>query len=707
MSSYAPFGKYVLRIPQKPLKSGFSLLKDEMMILDVVDDQIFIEGLDLASPSTFKALTKMTISPQLLETLQKYYVRASTRATPFGLFSGCSVGNFANEAYEIKNYSFFKKSRLDFSIELRLFTKMQNLIIDNNKFKFMPNSSYYYVFDEFRFVECEFQKSLRKYSVEKILPNPILKKLIGYCHSGRNFKEIKTFLSKIIPVEFNSSLSEIEKFVRELIENQILIPCELPKVTNSHPLTDILKGDTSSLDALELMKEIRNLYSLLDQLDLNIENNQPIKNELRACLDGLNVLTDKDSIIYTDLFFQFDENQLNKEVVTSVQNGIEVLKKLTHNFPNRYLENFKKEFNRKYKGKEISLSNLFDSEFGLTFHRSKYAEFAFIDQFAIETKLAKAGTEASIIVEFFKAKLKELDLTNSNTLRLTKKDLEQLGVEDEIEFSSTFYAMIEMYNKDIFIASIAGPTASRLIARFSNQNIDIESLLTEITSFEKNFHQNKILAEIVHIPQDRIANVLRSKVSREYEIVYLSGSSKDIEHQIFARDIMVSIDENRIVLKSKKLNKEIVPILSNAYNYELSELPIYNFLCQVQEHYSSALGFEWNACFDDVPFLPRIQFENLILSKARWIVSCREISDNEISLWRKKRGIPQYVQIMEHDNYLLLNLDQHRSQSILRRYAKRKTKVTLVEFLFNETNGIKIDGDVYANELIIPFYREE
>jgi hypothetical protein len=54
-------------------------------------------------------------------------------------------------------------------------------------------------------------------------------------------------------------------------------------------------------------------------------------------------------------------------------------------------------------------------------------------------------------------------------------------------------------------------------------------LTKEIVEKEKKYHPDKILAEIVHIPESR-TNILRRPILRDYEIAYLSNSGESRLH---------------------------------------------------------------------------------------------------------------------------------------------------------------------------------
>lgn len=79
-----------------------------------------------------------------------------------------------------------------------------------------------------------------------------------------------------------------------------------------------------------------------------------------------------------------------------------------------------------------------------------------------------------------------------------------------------------------------------------------------------------------------MGNILFRPHIRDYEITYLIGSTLDDEHVIPASDLMVSVKGRKVVLRSRRLQKEIIPRLTSAYNYKGNTTPLYRFLCDLQ-----------------------------------------------------------------------------------------------------------------------------
>jgi lantibiotic biosynthesis protein len=55
-------------------------------------------------------------------------------------------------------------------------------------------------------------------------------------------------------------------------------------------------------------------------------------------------------------------------------------------------------------------------------------------------------------------------------------------------------------------------------------------------------------------------------VLREREIVYLGRSGAPADHQLPLTDLLVSVRDGRVVLRSRSLGREVVPRLTNAHN---------------------------------------------------------------------------------------------------------------------------------------------
>jgi hypothetical protein len=180
---------------------------------------------------------------------------------------------------------------------------------------------------------------------------------------------------------------------------------------------------------------------------------------------------------------------------------------------------------------------------------------------------------------------------------------------------------------------------------------------------------------------------------------------------------MVSVQNSKVVLRSKRLNKEVLPRMANAHNYSGMGLPVYHFLCDLQHQgIKGYFGWQWGF-LDNERFLPRVTYKNVILSTAYWNVPTAKLKEmqklkaeqrsNKFTEIVQEFNLPERVFLSEGDNELLLDFNNPLCIDILLDAAKRNHQLRLTECLFTEDNLLIKDeqGNGYTNEVIIPFVR--
>ncbi|HAQ62315.1 TPA: hypothetical protein DCR49_10030, partial [Candidatus Delongbacteria bacterium] len=221
----------------------------------------------------------------------------------------------------------------------------------------------------------------------------------------------------------------------------------------------------------------------------------------------------------------------------------------------------------------------------------------------------------------------------------------------------------------------------------------------------------------VHLPQARVGNVLLHPQFHDYEIPYLARSNADPEYQIRLDDIMLSVAGGKMIMRSKKHGRKIIPRLSNAHNFSFNAQPVYQFLCEMQfQDCMHGVALPMGSITNRYEHIPRIVYKNIILHLAEWKVKKKEIegfykvqNDGDliktVTEWRIKKDIPKLVLLHEGDNTLFINLENLFSIKILLDAVKGKD-FTVCEFLFDEKNAIVTsDEGSFLNEFIISYYR--
>ena len=283
------------------------------------------------------------------------------------------------------------------------------------------------------------------------------------------------------------------------------------------------------------------------------------------------------------------------------------------------------------------------------------------------------------------------------------------------------FKLLNTSTNQVALSSVGGSSAINLLGRFANDNSDILNLINIISHHEQQQVGDCILAEIVHLPESRIGNILSRPIFREYEIPYLAKASVDKKFQIEASDLFLSLKGDKILLWSKRLNKQIIPRLSNAHNFSVNALPIYHFLCDLQVQYYTKpyLFFNWGALANRYNFLPRVEYKNVVLSPARWQLNkshfeilLKSKSEEEIEKlfyeFKAKYKLPDVFFISDGDNELLIDTKQPIAIVVFIDILKNRKNIILEEFLFDTNNSLVKDtnGNVFTNECIVVLLNE-
>src|SRR5712691_5115084 len=262
---------------------------------------------------------------------------------------------------------------------------------------------------------------------------------------------------------------------------------------------------------------------------------------------------------------------------------------------------------------------------------------------------------------------------------------------------------------------VMGPSGAIMFGRFCHADSTLQCFVEEELRAEEALYPDAVFAEIVHLPQGRLGNILSRPILREYEIPYLGRSGATVENQIPITDLMISVSEGRVILRSKRLGREVIPRLTTAHNYDNPRnLGLYRFLCALQKQGSASLGWDWGV-LAGLPFLPRVTSGRLVLSQARWNLSKKDLESiteargvarfSSVQKLRTERKLPRFVALVDADNELPVDLDNVLSVETLVELIKQRQVTQLVEMFLTGPNELYVRGAEgrFVHEIIVPF----
>jgi thiopeptide-type bacteriocin biosynthesis protein len=277
-----------------------------------------------------------------------------------------------------------------------------------------------------------------------------------------------------------------------------------------------------------------------------------------------------------------------------------------------------------------------------------------------------------------------------------------------------------MDNGDFRVAlqGVFGPSGARYLGRFCHIDKTLNQKVESHLRAEEFLRPDAVFAEIVHLPEGRLGNILARPILRAYEIPFLGRGGLAADYQIPISDLYVSVREKRIVLHSARLGREIIPRLTSAHNFTSRSLGIYQFLCFLQGQ-GVAENFKWTwGALEAAPFLPRVTMRRLVLARARWNMTEKELKAldgptasarfGSVNSLRARLRLPRLMMVFDGDNSLPIDFDNTLSVETFVDLARGRKEVRLVE-MFPPSEQLCVSGPEgrFIHELIVPFVRKD
>jgi len=272
----------------------------------------------------------------------------------------------------------------------------------------------------------------------------------------------------------------------------------------------------------------------------------------------------------------------------------------------------------------------------------------------------------------------------------------------------------------VLVDHAGGPSAALLLGRFCHADPGLHARVLEMLRVEQAARPDAVYAEIVHLPEGRIGNVVSRPVLRDYEIAFLGASGAPLERQVTLDDLLVRVEQGRVVLRSRRLGRDVVPRLSNAHNYAVRSLGVYRFLCALQRQgVMPATMWSWGALAGS-SFLPRVTIGRAVLATRSWqwdaatvgklkaVVTAPVAAQRDaVDQLRARDRLPRWIAVVEGDNALPIDLESELLIDALVQAVKSSDRVRVTElFAAPDELTTKSPEGRFVHELIIPFASE-
>lgn len=613
----------VFRTPRFPWESSISDCWNELKAAIAISSPEFYATIRETTFEDFENLPE-----KIKFTLWKYFNRAKFRATPFGTFSAFGVAHMQHMQHTEK------------------------LVIADTRI-------------EHSFVDWPVKNQLT-FDYDKLIRTRDIKLFANTSHYQS--KDVLRFLSKTEQLVFELQeiqIQEIVSFILELCK----VPTRVKDIIDSAGL-----GQEMDEELIGLLISMVNIQLLLTELHPNI-----IGDDYFTRI-GVHSAPDSERYIISEV--NLKKGELNANVFRHIPELIKHLHALSKPDESSTLNRFIAEFSDKFDQQEIPIMVALDPELGVGYDELEQSTTGdeFITQFK-NRSFTKPETDQGKLEAFLTDQLFPLQSDNRRDISLDGMSTE--GMLPEMPLANTFSVIVRLDGEQVFVENIGGITANALLGRFTIANNDVLKQAKHIAEIESGSNPDVLFFDVANMAENKIDNINRRQNIYEWQLSILHFDTSPTPLSI--SDIMISVRGGEVFLRSKSLNKRLVPRIASAYNYSRSDLSLFRLLCDIQaQSIQTALSFSLNGMFPQQSYYPAVRFKNLIISPRMWrinedglkiIAQCAEASDlqNKMSEW----GIDEPFKTGLADQTLCFDPCKPDDMMVFRHYALTQKSMLL------------------------------
>lgn len=728
---------YMLRTPIKSqefynniFENGLNDNEQIDLIKAICKDNIIKESIQIASRDLSLMISgdDNDLSEDVILSILKYIIRMSTRSTPFGVFSGVSIGQFNNNTKVILNSNIgTKTARVDLEWLCNVINKIEN---DDRVIEYL----------KIRFNEICYSKGERMVNPyvtncgiqnknDFVLNSSIrdTKQVEFVKENSKEYVKFNDLYKKIKDSNPNVEDKKIELFLKNLLKNEFLLSELRFPLVNEDPLSFLinkLQDIDVAKDYYEVLIKVQKLISQYNSLEIGNGNKK-----LHEVYEYMKEIYQCKNYLQVDTKINTNKNSISIKVAEEIEKSVEALIKIYYgNAELNNIAEYKEEFLEKYGHYiEVPVMQLLDEDLGL----GAPAGYIMPDTHRI-IRNNNDTQKALKLKELLKYKYLNSVKKNNEEITIDDKDIDYLCNEEkskefDLPDSMEIYVKIigeseEKIDAGIFNLEITGCigslSAGNSFGRF-NHLFNIKNNPVEYFEKAKCEIRNSeyIEVEIYEFPSSaRLGNVAINNNGLKN---YISIASNDClnKEKIKIEDIVIGVDSvtNRFYAKSKKLNKKLKISSTNMLN-PLRCSNILRFLQDISINNKINFIDSINALkIEGFIYTPRIVYKKTILKPKTWTLALTFLKVNKKDKYNEKLSklksfieewdINRYVNLKESDNTLLLDLNNNlHLKFLINKISKSESTIILTEMIGNiNQTWIKDEfSNQYNHEIVVP-----
>lgn len=379
---------------------------------------------------------------------------------------------------------------------------------------------------------------------------------------------------------------------------------------------------------------------------------------------------------------------------TALLTILPILRRLALPVKNSTLENFIAAFRDKFDRQKVPLLMALDPDAGVVYGSAGTPTTSgWLEGIPFEPP---AGSQAqlgwaAVHQLFLQRWLHKKGRGPAEPITLSEEDVNALPLPDPgVAMPPTLSVLFSKSMEGMVLENVGGASATALPGRFSAFSQDAEDLCRRIAELEIAANPGVILADIGQSSDPHVDNVNRRRLFYDYYIPVNTWSNLPHGQALSIRDLVLSLQGNELILESVSMGKRVIPRLATAYNFHHNELGIFRLLCDLQyQNLQTHLTLDLERIFPGMNFYPRVVYQNIILSAAKWYftrehiayLTQRPLSLGRLHLFREEHGLPAWITLGSGDQQLCFHLSDDRHAAFFLSCIQTLDRLVIREYL--------------------------
>jgi thiopeptide-type bacteriocin biosynthesis protein len=656
----------------------------------------------------------------------RYLTRMAARATPFGLFSSTRLARVVDgpACLSLGNPAdLIRHTRVDMHYLTELVATLEKDRALRAELRYRPSSGLYRVGDQIHFAEADNADAhSRLFRLVSVAATDVLATALERASMGALPDEI----AAAIATRHREPAEDADAFVHELIDGQLLVSELQPPLTGEEPIHHVIRVLAGTYTASAIASKLASVRDKLVAVDASgVGVGTAAYHEVAGELDSLPVPADVARLYQVDLVGPTDGVRLGRRVVEEIEMATALMTRIARPLEQPELVQFCHAFRTRYGMREVPLCEALDEEVGVGFSWSSSFPSQLLEGVTLPEPASWDQREFAPRDAFLMRRLAELTASATWRWRLDDRDIAALQNRPDLTTGDTLAANVTLAARDASALERGefqfhvrpGPAGAAQLGRFCHADRALELAVAEVLRSEERLHPDAVFAEIVHLPEGRAGNVLCRPALRSHEIPYMGVSGVDIDKQIPIHDLLVSMEGERVRLRSRRLGQWVEPRLTSAHTISGSSLAAYRFLCALRnQDWRSSAGWAWGVC-DQFPHLPRVTSGRAILALEQWNLRSEDLEPlgrardgdrfGAVRALRDRLGLPRWIAYDDGSHHALpIDLDNTLACDSFVQLVKGRPGARLFE-LFPCADDLVAQGSGgrYVTEFVVPLIR--